>query len=32
MTPVHKGSDTLDPGNFCPILVVIKILEKVIVT
>ena len=35
MTPVHKGGDTLDPGNFYPISVVpvvTKILEKVTVT
>ena len=35
MTPVHKGGDTDDPGNYRPISVVsivAKILEKIIVT
>ena len=32
VTPVHKGGETLDPGNFCPISVVAKVLEKVIAT
>ena len=34
VTPVHKGGDTSDPSNFCPISVVpivAKILEKLIV-
>ena len=34
VTPVHKGGDTSDSGNFCPISVVpvvAKILEKLIV-
>ena len=33
MTPVHKGGDVTDPGNFHPISVVsvvAKVLEKII--
>ena len=33
VTPIHKGGDTENPGNFCPISVVpavVKVLEKVV--